>query len=40
VGTVVLAFPQASAKTWQTKKSATLTLTLAHDAAPLTVALP
>jgi hypothetical protein len=40
VGSVVLLFPQASAKTWQTKKSATLTVGLAHDAAPLTVALP
>lgn len=40
VGSVVLLFPQASAKVWQTKKSATLTVGLAHDAAPLTVALP
>ncbi len=40
VGTVVLLFPQASAKVWQEKKSAVLTVGLAHDAAPLTVALP
>lgn len=40
VGTVVLLFPQASAKVWQTKKSAILTVGLAHDAAPLTIALP
>lgn len=40
VGTVVLLFPQASAKVWQTKKSAVLTVGLAHNAAPLTVALP
>jgi hypothetical protein len=40
VGSVVLLFPQASEKVWREKKSATLTLTLSHDAAPLTVALP
>jgi hypothetical protein len=40
VGTVVLFFPQISAKAWQTKKSATLTLNLEHDAASQTVALP
>ena len=40
VGTVVLLFPNASGKDWQAKKSATLHLSLAHNAAPLTVALP
>jgi hypothetical protein len=40
VGSVVLLFPQMSAKAWQTKKSATLTLNLEHNAAPQTVALP
>jgi len=40
VGSVVLLFPNASEKIWREKKSATLTLTLSHDAAPLTVALP
>jgi hypothetical protein len=40
VGSVVLLFPQISAKAWQTKKSATLTLNLARDTAPQTVALP
>jgi hypothetical protein len=40
VGSVVLLFPQASEQVWREKKSATLTLTLSHDAAPLTVALP
>lgn len=40
VGTVVLLFPQISAKAWQAKKSATLTMNLAHDAAPLTAPLP
>jgi hypothetical protein len=40
VGSVVLLFPQISAQAWQTKKSATLTLELEHDASPLTVALP
>jgi hypothetical protein len=40
VGTVVLLFPQTSEKAWQAKKSATLTLQLAHDAAPITIALP
>jgi hypothetical protein len=40
VGTVVLLFPQTSAKAWQEKKSATLTVGLAHDAAPIQVALP
>jgi hypothetical protein len=40
VGSVVVLFPQVTEKMWREKKSATLTLTLAHDAAPLTVALP
>ena len=40
VGTVLLLFPQISATGWKAKKSATLTFTLAHDAAPITVALP
>jgi hypothetical protein len=40
LGSVVLLFPQISAKAWQTKKSATLTLNRAHDAAPQIVALP
>lgn len=40
VGTVVLLFPQVSATGWKAKKSATLTFTLAHDAAPISVALP
>jgi hypothetical protein len=39
VGTVVLLFPQTSAKAWQAKKSATLTIQLAHDAAPITIPL-
>jgi len=40
VGSVVLLFPNASEKIWREKKSAELTLTLSHNAAPLTVALP
>lgn len=40
VGTVVLLFPQTSQQQWQAKKSATLTVHLAHDAAPIEVALP
>ncbi len=40
VGTVILLFPQISAAGWKAKKSATLTFTLAHDAAPISVALP
>jgi hypothetical protein len=40
VGTVVLLFPQTSEKAWKAKKSATLTIQLAHDAAPITIALP
>ncbi len=40
VGTVLLLFPQTSAQAWQTKKSATLTIQLAHDAAPITIPLP
>ncbi len=40
VGTVVLLFPQTSEKQWRAKKSATLTVHLARDAAPITVALP
>lgn len=38
--TVVLLFPQLAAKDWQSKKSATLTVNLAHDAAPLNVPIP
>jgi len=40
VGTVLILFPQISQRQWRAKKSATLTLHLAHDAAPLVVALP
>jgi len=40
VGTVVLLFPQVSAKDWKSKQSATLTVHLAHDAAPINVTLP
>jgi hypothetical protein len=40
VGTVVLLFPQTSEKQWRAKKSAKLTVRLAHDAAPIDVALP
>lgn len=40
VGTVVMLFPQTTAATWHSRKSATLNLELAHDAAPLTVTLP
>lgn len=40
VGTVVLLFPQASEGDWRAKQSATVTVHLAHDAAPITVALP
>ena len=39
VGTVVLLFPQTSEKAWKAKKSATLTVQLAHDAAPITIPL-
>ncbi len=40
VGTVVLLFPQTTAAVWKSKQSATLTIHLAHDAAPIQVALP
>ncbi len=40
VGTVLLLFPQTSEKAWKAKKSATLTVQLAHDAAPITIPLP
>jgi hypothetical protein len=40
VGTIVFLFPQISAKAWSAKKSATLTVNLAHDAAPINVPLP
>jgi hypothetical protein len=40
IGTVVMLFPQATAATWHARKSATLTIELAHDATPLTVTLP
>jgi hypothetical protein len=38
-GTVVLLFPQTTEKQWRAKKSATLTVHLAHDAAPINVPL-
>ena len=40
VGTLVFLFPQISAKTWAAKKSATLTVNFAHDAAPIQVPIP
>jgi hypothetical protein len=40
VGTFVFLFPQISAKVWAAKKSASLTVNFAHDAAPITVPLP
>jgi hypothetical protein len=40
VGSVVLLFPQITAEAWKTKKSATLTIELEHNAPSLTVALP
>jgi len=40
VGTVVLLFPQTSETQWRARKSATLTVHLAHDAAPINVTLP
>jgi len=40
VGTVVLLFPQVSERDWRTRKSATLTVQFAHDAAPIAVAIP
>jgi hypothetical protein len=40
VGTIVLLFPQTSEKQWRAKKSAALTVHLAHDAAPINVPLP
>jgi hypothetical protein len=40
VGTLVFLFPQKSAKAWAAKKSATLTVNLANDAAPINVPLP
>jgi hypothetical protein len=40
VGTVILLFPQVSEKDWKAKQSATLTIHLAHDAAPINVTLP
>jgi hypothetical protein len=39
-GTIVLLFPQTSEKEWRGKKSATLTVQLAHDAAPIHIVLP
>jgi hypothetical protein len=39
-GTVVMLFPQTTAATWHSRRSATLTIELANDAAPLTVTLP
>ena len=40
LGTIVFLFPQTSAKAWAAKKSASLTITFAHDAAPITVPIP
>jgi hypothetical protein len=40
VGTVVLLFPQVSEKDWRGRKSATLTVQFAHDAAPIAVSIP
>jgi hypothetical protein len=40
VGTIVFLFPNTSAQAWAAKKSATLTVYLAHDAAPIQVPLP
>jgi hypothetical protein len=40
VGTVVLLFPQIAEKDWRARKSATLTVQFAHDAAPITVPIP
>jgi hypothetical protein len=40
VGTIVFLFPKISAKAWAAKKSATLTVNLANDAAPINVPLP
>lgn len=39
-GSVLLLFPQASAKDWQSRKSADVTVNLAHDLPPLTSTLP
>ena len=39
-GTIVFLFPKISAKAWAAKKSATLTVNLANDAAPINVPLP
>jgi hypothetical protein len=39
-GTLVLLFPQTSEKQWRARKSATLTVQLAHDAAPINITLP
>jgi hypothetical protein len=40
VGTIVFLFPHISAQAWAAKKSATLTVYLAHDAAPIQVPIP
>jgi hypothetical protein len=40
VGTVVLLFPQIAEKDWRARKSATLTIQFAHDAAPIDVPIP
>jgi hypothetical protein len=40
VGIVVFLFPQITAQAWAAKKSATLTVNFAHDAAPISVPLP
>ena len=39
VGTVILLFPQIDEQAWKSKRSATLTIRMAHDAAPITVPL-
>jgi hypothetical protein len=40
VGMIVLLFPHTSENDWHAKKSATLTVYLGHDAAPISIALP
>jgi len=40
VGTIVFLFPHLTAQAWAAKKSATLTVYLAHDAAPIQVPIP
>ncbi len=40
VGTIVFLFPRTTAAAWAAKKSATLTVYFAHDAAPIQVPIP